>query len=134
MSQFVKVILAFVSAIFLFSACANKSDTSLYGKEFQLINAPDNAEITIGFLGDTPRFAGKAPINRYFGLYTLNGNEIKFYQVGTTMMMGPENLMQAETEYLQDLETIESFKLEGKKLLLKGSKTLEFKEIGKMKE
>ena len=134
MNTFFKVILTFISAIFLFSACTNKDKQDIVGKEFKLINSPSNAEITISFLPDAPRFAGKAPVNRYFGIYTMNGNEIKFFQIGTTMMMGPENLMQAETEYLQALETVESFKLKEKTLLLNGSKTLKFKEIGKIEE
>lgn len=132
MGTFFKVILAFISAIFLFSACAN--NTSIKGKEFQLINAPDNAEITIGFLSNEPRFAGKAAVNRYFGLYIINGNEVTLSQIGSTMMMGPEKLMKAETDYLQSLGTVKTFNFDGKKLILTGSKTLEFKEIGEVKE
>lgn len=134
MSTFFKVILTFISAIFLFSACANKNDASLMGKEFQLINAPENAQITIGFMKSEAKFAGKAAVNRYFGIYTVDGDNIKFSGVGSTMMMGPENLMKAETEYLQSLAAVKTFKINGKKLILNGSKTLEFEQIGEIKE
>jgi len=134
MYRYLRVISAFICAVFLFSACANKNSETITGKEFQLLNAPNNAEITISFFKDEPRFAGKSAVNRYFGNYKIDDNEITFSQIGSTMMMGPEELMIAESEYLNFLNTVKSYKIENKKLYLIGEKTLEFKQISTSEE
>ena len=97
-------------------ACAGKA-TSLNG-EYKMLNAPENAEITIGFEGD--RYFGAAAVNRYFGSFEKEGNQIKFGPSGATMMAGPENLMKAEHQYLQDLAKVKTYTIEGNTLTLKG--------------
>ena len=101
------------------SACINTA--SLNG-EYKMLNAPENAEITIGFEGD--RYFGNAAINRYFGSFEKERNQIKFGPSGATMMAGPENLMKAERQYLQDLSKITSYTLDGDTLTLTGDGTV----------
>ena len=121
-----------VCSLFLFAACSEAQSVSLGGKEFKMLNAPENADITIGFAADEPRFYGAAPVNRYMGSYELKGTDIRFVNPASTMMMGPEELMLAERDYLAFLEKVKTVQLQGTKLILgTGDKTAEFEEIGK---
>ncbi|MBP7370730.1 MAG: META domain-containing protein [Arenimonas sp.] len=65
------------------------------------------------------KFAGQAPVNRYFGQIKVNGKIIKIGPVGSTMMAGPPELMQAEQDYFKALgEQIKSAKVESGKLVI----------------
>lgn len=111
-----KKIFAICSLLLLF-ACSEKN-VSLDG-EYKMTNAPENAEITIAFEGN--RFSGQAAINRYFGTFESDGNSIKFGPAGVTMMAGPENLMNIEQKYLQDLNKITAYQLKGETLIFTGT-------------
>ena len=108
-----KKLLSLFAVLGLF-ACAGKQ-VSLDG-EYVMLNAPEDAEITIGFEGE--RFFGKAAVNNYFGSFTKTDKTIKFGPAGSTMMMGPQEQMEAEQKYLAQLPKVKSFKLDGKKLTL----------------
>lgn len=129
-------ILSLLAGILMFSACSAQEPDSFIGKEYKLTQAPNNAEITLGFDGKENRYFGKAAVNNYFGAYTLEGENLSFGPAGATMMAGPEVLMTAEQEYLQFLADVKSYKLEGNKLILTGAdgKTLVFEETGKVAE
>lgn len=110
----------FLGLMMLFS-CAEKA--VLLDGQYALRNAPDNAEITIGF--EDTRFFGKSAVNNYFGSFTTGeNNTIKLSPAGSTMMAGPENLMNAEYRYLQDLEKINQYRLQGNTLILTGPENL----------
>lgn len=132
MSKFMSLI----AGILMFSACSAQEPNSFIGKEYKLTQAPNNAEITLGFDGKENRYFGKAAVNNYFGAYTLEGENLSFGPAGATMMAGPEPLMTAEQEYLQFLSDVKSYKLEGNKLILTGAegKTLTFEETGTVSE
>ncbi len=129
-------ILSLLAGILMFSACSAQEPDSFIGKEYKLTQAPNNAEITLGFDGKENRYFGKAAVNNYFGAYTLEGENLSFGPAGATMMAGPEVLMTAEQEYLQFLADVKSYKLEGNKLILTGAdgKTLVFEETGTVAE
>lgn len=129
-------ILSLLAGILMFSACSAQEPDSFIGKEYKLTQAPNNAEITLGFDGKENRYFGKAAVNNYFGAYTLEGENLSFGPAGATMMAGPEVLMTAEQEYLQFLADVKSYKLEGNKLILTGAdgKTLVFEETGTVTE
>lgn len=114
-----KKMLSLFAVLGLF-ACAEKP-ISLDG-EYVMLNAPEDAEITIGFEGE--RFFGKAAVNNYFGSFTKTDKTIKFGPAGSTMMAGPEPLMKVESTYLQDLAKIDGYKLQGKTLILSGPDNL----------
>lgn len=124
-------LLAAFAGILMCAACSSEPD-SFVGKDYKMVNAPAEATITIGFDGAESRYFGKSAVNRYFGSYTLDEKTLEFGPAGVTMMAGPEPLMKAEHEYLQDLSTVNSYKLEGKKLTLINSegKELVFEETG----
>lgn len=54
-------------------------------------------------------FAGKGPVNNYFGTYTQDGESLTLEQTGATMMFGPE--MEKEDAYFASLKTVEGFVL-----------------------
>lgn len=130
-----KWINSLLGMIMLVSCTAQTAD-SFVGKEYKLQNAPDNAEITIGFDAKENRFFGVAAINNYFGSYMLNADKLTLEPAGSTMMAGPEELMKAEQDYLQFLPTVTTYKLDGKKLTIIGSagKELVFEETGTVSE
>lgn len=110
-----KKILALFGLLMLF-ACSEKPAT-LDG-EYKMLNAPDNADITIGF--DGSNYFGKSAINRYSGTFKKDGTKIKFDMARSTLMAGPENLMKIEQQYLQNLSKVTSFSLTKNQLTLKG--------------
>lgn len=114
-----KKIFAMCSLLMMF-ACSEKV-VSLDGN-YAMTNAPENAEITIAFEGN--RFSGQSAINRYFGTFETEGTTIKFAPAGMTMMAGPENLMKVEQQYMQDLNKINAYQLNGKTLTLTGPDNL----------
>lgn len=126
-----KKLLSAVFTLLLLGACSKSEPVSLNGKEYMLINAPSNAYITISFDETGTKISGQAPVNRYIGGYQINGENIVITPTGVTMMAGPQELMEAETSYLQLLPTIKTFKAEGKKLTLinDANEELYFEEV-----
>lgn len=110
----------FLSAMFILflTAACSAQENSFKGKEYKMEDAVNKAEITLGFDAKENRFFGKV-VNNYFGQYEVDGHTIKFGPAGATMMAGPQNLMKAESQYLMTLPTVNSFVLDGKKLILK---------------
>ena len=101
------------------------------GKKYELLLNTDEGKITIGFDAKENRFYGQSAVNRYFGIYDADNNELKLGAVGATMMMGPQSLMELEMQYLQDLAKVKKYKLDGKKLYLytDDGKELVFEEV-----
>ena len=118
----------FMALGMMFLISCNQPEVKLAG-EYKLIDAPFDAEITLSF--DDKNFAGLAAVNRYFGSFEQKQNDIKFNVAGTTMMMGPENLMQAEQTYIKNLSLVKSFVLKNNTLVLKitDGTELRFKKI-----
>ena len=52
-------------------------------------------------------FAGKGPVNNYFGNYVQDGESLTLEQVGNTQMYGPE--IEAEDAYFASLKTVTGF-------------------------
>ena len=71
-------ILSLLVGVLMFSACSSRDSSSFIGKEYKLTQAPNNAEITLGFDGKENRYFGKAAVNNYFGAYTLEGENLSF--------------------------------------------------------
>lgn len=124
-----KKIMALMGATVLLSACSTNA-LDFQGKSYKLQNAPENAEITIGFDEKENRFFGISAVNRYMGTYKTENENITLSLGGSTMMMGPIELMNVETEYLEFIKTVRSYQIEDDALYLKGDKeTLLYKEM-----
>lgn len=98
------------------------------GKEVAL--APENRP-TITVEG-TGKVHGLATLNRYFGQMELGaGGEIHWAgPLGSTMMAGPEHLMEQEVRFLQTLQGARKATLRGGTLVLEdegGENVLEFR-------
>lgn len=125
-----KKLCSIMFAILLMVGCSASSDGSFKGKNYKLTYAENGADITLGFSPTENKYHGRV-VNNYFGMYTIDGNSIKFGPTGSTMMMGPQKLMQAEQNYFQTLPKIKTFKVHGKKLTLTtdNGEKLVFEEI-----
>lgn len=85
--------------------------------------------IVIGFDYFGKEFFGRV-VNNYFGKYEASEGKIKLEVTGTTRMLGSDEEMQKEQNYLNDLATIDAFTYQGKTLTLTGPKVkLEFEEL-----
>lgn len=79
----------------------------------------DDHPITLIFEGTG--IAGTSACNSYFGGYTINGAEIAFTGVGSTMMAcEPQEVMDSETKYLQALALVDAFTASDETLTLTG--------------
>jgi heat shock protein HslJ len=87
---------------------------------------PDNptstlpgTRVTAQFDSSAGRVAGSAGCNRYNGLYQLNGNRLSLSRMVSTRMYCPgPGVMQQEAAYLQALQTVESYDVQGDRLLI----------------
>jgi heat shock protein HslJ len=69
--------------------------------------------------------SGSTGINRLTGGYKLDANKLKFGNLAMTKMAGPEELMKQETEFVNALESVDSWKRTGDRLeLMSGDKVV----------
>lgn len=71
----------------------------------------DNSRVTLNF-GDEGRVAGRASCNRYFAVYSVDGETLNIQQAATTMMACPEALMNQERRFLDALQGVHSFEID----------------------
>ena len=100
------------------SACAGKS-TSLEGKLWQMqsyrgadgkmVNSLPDVKTTAEF--SNGQVSGKAACNTYNGSYEVDGNQINFGLMMSTMMACPQEIMDQETGYLGGLEQAATFEV-----------------------
>jgi heat shock protein HslJ len=83
-----------------------------------LTPVPTGVRVTLKF-SDEENFGGKAPVNLYFGKYTVNNTAVQLSQIGSTFMAGTPERMALEARYYSLLEEIRSFEIEELRLELK---------------
>ncbi|MCZ9318667.1 MAG: META domain-containing protein, partial [Methanocorpusculum sp.] len=76
-----------------------------------------NSDVTLNLTADGS-FNGQAPVNLYFGSYTETADGLTFSAVGSTMMAGPEDAMNAESKFYEALGTVAGYKVVDGKLFL----------------
>jgi len=86
----------------------------LFGEPVRQEGGMTNAFMTLHAIGN--RVNGNLGCNSFFGAYELNENQIKFSQVGSTMMMCSN--MEAENKMKQVLERADSYIVQGDTLVL----------------
>ncbi len=89
---------------------------SKYFSDDQLKDVTATSKADLKF--EDQRFYGNGSVNRFFGSYTLNNNELRMGRVGTTLMMGPEDAMQQEYAFTTLLEKVRSYEIVGEELKL----------------
>ena len=110
-----KLFYTFIASLVI-SGCSNADVANFKGRTFVL----EGKEISITFDAAENKFYGKA-VNNYFGVYSIDKNNIKMELQGSTMMMGPSDKMVAETKYFNDLNGVTSYTLQGDVLTLKSN-------------
>jgi heat shock protein HslJ len=117
-----------------FSSCNSSENITLPEGEWKLtrLNGQDASTLeiplTINFDKTESNASGYAGCNRYFATYQTKASDIRFTDIGSTKMFC-EDVMETESKFLETLDSVKSFKLEGNMFqLLKGdSVLLEFK-------
>ena len=99
-----------------------------YGKMGNLQAVLENTEITATFGSTKGQVTGSAGCNNYFGGYDVKGKELSFTgPIGSTMMSCSEQIDQQEIQYLQILQSAESYEIDGNQLrITSGDKVLIF--------
>jgi heat shock protein HslJ len=80
---------------------------------------------------DGESIAGTSGCNRYNGPYETSGNEISFGPIAGTQMACPEPQMTVEARYLQLLESVATFEVEGRAMSMsdgEGTPVLQFSQ------
>ncbi len=130
-----KNILKLFTVLLFAVSCSSQQEPAFKGKNYQLLQPQNDVNVTLGFDKEQSKFYGKI-VNNFFGSYKLDGQKINFGPVGSTMMMGAPEEMEAETNFLQILPKIESYSFNGNNLILKtnNGQELGFREIGELPE
>ena len=89
---------------------------SEYLLDGELKDVHENSKANIKF--EDEKFYGDGSVNRYFGSYTLQNNQLTLGKIGSTMMMGPEDAMQQEYAFTSLLEKVTSYEVVGEELKL----------------
>ncbi len=107
-----------VWALFLFlAACSGEEYPALKLGSYKLTDSLNNTPTTLTF-AEGGKVNGKV-VNYLMGNYTTGDNgSITFGPMATTMMMGPQEEMEAERNFLQILPKVKSYKMQGNYLVL----------------
>jgi heat shock protein HslJ len=118
------IIIAILAAAFL-SACASPSGnaTPLPGTKWELVNlngvAPvEGSSLTLFFSNDD-KAGGNAGCNTYGGTYKVNGSNLTFSEMMSTMMACEPPLMDQEQAYLKALGDTKTYESSAERLTLK---------------
>lgn len=105
-------VLAAAAGIFAVSSCCSQPElngtwdiTSVAGEQVVLSDSLSAAAPFIEFNTAEGRFHGNAGCNIMNGTYTFAGDSLSFSQAATTMMAGPQELMELEAKVLNALNT-----------------------------
>lgn len=126
-----KVLLSIVLGLSLIGCSSLRTvpNEKLLGKRYILSQTSKDYKISLNFAEDN--FFGYSGVNNYFGKYEVQGNNLKFEAIASTLMSGPTKAMNAEVNYLNSLDKVNSFYFSKDQLVLKtiNGKKLLFNEI-----
>ncbi len=106
-----------VALLMMLAACSGEDVAPLKTGSYKLVDSLNNIPTIVSF-AENGRFNGKV-VNNMMGSYKLGDNgRISFSPIATTLMMGPEDAMEAEQNFLQILPRIKSYKMQGNYLVL----------------
>ncbi len=101
-----------------------------YGEQGDLQAVLEGTEITAIFDSAEGQVTGSAGCNSYFARYEASGNELSILELAWTEMgcLEPQGILEQETQYLQALQSAESYKIEdGKLQITSGNQVLIFR-------
>jgi heat shock protein HslJ len=106
-----------ISLVLFLFACSSEQVEVFKVGSYKMVDSLNNVPTIIRFSEDG-KFSGKV-VNNIMGSYTIGKNKsLSFGDAATTMMMGPEEAMEAEQNFLQILPKIRSYKMQGNYLVL----------------
>lgn len=109
-----------VCALATLAACGDASQNPEMLKGANFVAQSGDTQITLAFAPEDMRINGRV-VNLYNASYTADGDNIKFGEMLSTMMMGPADAMNAEQEYFQFMATVEKYSLDDGTLVLRGN-------------
>lgn len=95
------------------------------------LEIPTQTKITL--LMSESKVSGNSGCNNYMGSYVLNGNEISFSQMGSTMMFCGEEIGEIEGVYLSNLQIVKTFTSDENNLIFYNEKNQEILNYSKSK-
>ncbi|MGF1503895.1 MAG: META domain-containing protein [Anaerolineae bacterium] len=110
----------------MFTPLHTPEPASLQGTEWTLESFIEGDAVSSALAGttltllldDDGTYSGSAGCNTYGGTYTLQGEALTFGPPRMSRMMCAEDIMRQERSYLQLLESVAMFSLEGDQLIL----------------
>lgn len=122
--------IALAAGIMALAACSDNTPTPQEFNGGNFVSQQPGATITMTLDPAEGRVHGRV-VNVYNGTYTIDGNNIKFGEMVTTMMMGPQDAMATEREYLTFMPTVETYNYQDGKLTLTGvdGKEIVFEQV-----
>ena len=106
-----------LALLMLLAACSGEQTPAFKTGSYKLADSLNNVPTTVTF-SEGGKFNGKV-VNYLMGSYTLGkDNSITFSPLASTMMMGPQEAMEAEQNFLQIMPKVKSYKMQGNYLLL----------------
>jgi heat shock protein HslJ len=92
-----------------------------YGDPGNLITAVADKETTLTFDKENKEIGGNGGVNAYGGKYEADGGKLTVRDIVSTLMAGPEPLMNQEAAFFNILESAQSFDIEGQELTITGT-------------
>ncbi len=111
---------AIIGAVAALAACDNKTTNNadaLRGTNY-MATTTDGVNIALSFDPENDTVHGQI-VNLYNGPYSIDGNQIKFGDFATTMMMGPQNAMNVEQAYFQFMQGAQTYEITDSQLILR---------------
>ena len=124
-------IIALATGVLALAACdTTKPNDPEMLKGAQFTTELNGVPVTLDFDATSPRVFGKI-VNNYNGQYQADETKISFGPFASTMMMGPQNMMDAEREYFQFMSTTDTYVLKENTLKIKNTdgKEIVFKRL-----
>lgn len=106
------------------SGCSSDEQPSLAGTSWTLVSWAETiaipADIIITAAFDETKVSGNSGVNSYFGQYRRDGDgSFSAGPIGSTMMAGPQDAMDAEAAFVKRLEAAASYAVTGDRLVLR---------------
>lgn len=115
------------------AACGNSEPdaSALHGANF--VSDQPGVTITLSFDANEMMANGRV-VNLYHGPYSVDGDKIQFGEMASTMMMGPQDAMNAEQEYFRFLPTVTTYDLSDGRLVLRDAsgKEMVFTQVAEL--
>ena len=105
-----------LAALLLLGACSQNETAALKVGTYKLTNTMHNAHTTLAFSEDG-RITGRV-VNTIMGQYETKSDTITITPTGTTMMMGPQEEMEAEQNFIKALLLVKKYRMQGNHFVL----------------